>query len=124
MCTEQRMLQQVKNDRLVSSYAFVFRLRYRFDIQYPIEKGRFIFSIGNELMINPAYAAKNNFFDQNRTYAGIIWRLSEAFSLQTQYMAIHQKKFDATNLQRAQVIRLNLLHKLFIKTKNDHEGNK
>lgn len=122
--TEQRMLQQVKNDRLVSDYIFVFRLRYRFDLQYPIEEGRFTFSVGNELMINPAYVAKNNFFDQNRTSAGINWRLTEAFSVQAQYIAIYQKKFDDATLQKIQVIRFNLLHTLFIKTKNDDKGNK
>lgn len=88
---EQRFLDQQK------SKAFAQRLRYYVQAQIPIianplfTKGLYL-SIQNELFLNVQGKdqVNNNFFDQNRSYAGPGYRFSENLDLEIGYMFRYQ----------------------------------
>ena len=51
--TEQRFLQQLVNNNLTKTYEYIFRFRYRFDLQIPLQQNNLKLLIGNEVLVNP-----------------------------------------------------------------------
>jgi hypothetical protein len=111
---EQRFNQKVISNELINEYQFNHRFRYRLDVRFPVvketEKNNVYVLIGNEIMINAGRAITNNYFDQNRTYAGINYELNKKISLQLQYMHIWQLLSNGITLDNIDVIRFNLYH--------------
>jgi hypothetical protein len=79
--TEQRFLQQVVNHKKSKSYEYIFRLRYRFDWQIPSRGNNLKLLLGNEVLVNPGFVNSARFFDQNRTFAGLHFKLFSNTSL-------------------------------------------
>ncbi len=75
MRTEQRFLQQVVNNKKSKSYEYIFRLRYRLDWEFPIKENNLKLLIGNEVLVNPGFVKSTRFFEQNRTFAGLHFKL-------------------------------------------------
>ena len=65
--------------------------------------------IGDELMVNPTYINQSQFFDQNRTYAGIQLKIPSNTALQIQYYKILQWQSNTALLEDQNAIRVNLI---------------
>ncbi len=116
--TEQRFLQQIVNNNKTKNYDYIFRLRYRFDWQFPLKENLKLL-IGNEVMVNPAYINTIRFFDQNRTFAALQFKLLSNTSLQCQYLKIFQWRSNTSVLEDQNVFRINIHQQFTFKKSND-----
>jgi len=107
--TEQRFLQLVQNNELSKSYQYIFRLRYKFEWQFPLKDDNIKLLTGNEIMVNPGYIRNSLFFDQNRTSAGINFKLNSTSNLQCQYLKIFQWHSNTSVLEDQNVFRINFI---------------
>lgn len=115
--TEQRFLQEVVNNKKINSYQYVFRLRYKFEWQFPLQENNIRLLIGNEIMINPGYINTKLFFDQNRTSSGINFKLNSVTNLQCQYIKIFQWHSNTSVLEDQNVFRVNIFQQFNLKNK-------
>lgn len=118
---EQRFNENVVNDEPNDKYVFNHRFRYRLDFQRSIwqkNQKQLWLSFGNELMVNAGKNIKINYFDQNRSYGGLIYDLTKSFSVQAQFMYIWQQLSNGI-IDKISVIRFNIIHRL-----NFRNGNK
>ena len=113
--TEQRFLQKTVNNNRVNSYQYIFRVRYRFEYQFPLEKNMIKLSFGNEVFVNPGYLNNTLFFDQNRTFAGLNFKLASNSILQCQYIKIFQWRSTTSVLEDQNVIRVNFVQQFNLK---------
>jgi hypothetical protein len=113
---EQRFNQKTDKDHPINSYGFSWRFRYKLELQYPVlklPKGRSVFfTAGNEIMINAGKEIVYNYFDQNRASLGLLIGFGRNFSLQPQYISIWQQEANGKIINRINVIRLNLIHRI------------
>lgn len=116
--TEQRFLQQVENGSKTNRYEYVFRLRYRFDLLFPLDE-RLKLLLGNEVLVNPGYMKNNRFFDQNRTFAGINYKISPVTILQFQFLKIFQWNSSTSVLTDQNVFRVNINQQFTLKKYRD-----
>ena len=120
---EQRWFQDIVDDHLIDKYNFNYRLRYRFDFQYPVYQQKLTLLAGNETMLNAGSAITYNYFDQNRTWVGLAYTINENFTLQLQAMKIFQQMSNGSTLDKINVLRFNLYHTINLK-KNGNNSNK
>ena len=113
--TEQRFLQLTLNNKKTNSYQYIFRLRYRFEWQFPLKKDIIKLSAGNEIFVNPGYLNNTLFFDQNRTFAGLNLKLNSNSFLQGQYLKIFQWHSTTSVLEDQNAIRVNFIQKFNLK---------
>ena len=113
--TEQRFLQQVVNDKLSKQYQYIFRLRYRFDFQFPLTNNNLKILLGNEVLVNSGYLNNKQFFDQNRSFAGINFKLNSNTNLQAQYLKIFQWRSNTSVLEDQNVFRVNIIQQFNFK---------
>ena len=107
--TEERFLQLVEYNQLSKNYQPVFRTRYKFEFQFPVMTHKLKALAGNEIMVNPGHISKSSFFDQNRTSAGINFKLNSASVLQCQYVKIFQWHNNTSVMDNQNVIRFNFI---------------
>lgn len=112
---EERINQKVNNDLPINDYVFNFRLRYKLDLRFPLKnetaEGTNVYLLaGNELMINCGKEVGFNFFDQNRTSAGIHFELNDKLGIQFQYLRIWQQLANGLSINNSNVLRFNLYH--------------
>ena len=118
--TEQRFLQQLVNNNLTKTYQYIFRFRYRFDILLPLQENLKI-AMGNEVLANPHFINTKSFFDQDRIFAGVNYKLTDHTSLQLQYLKIFQWHSNTSILENENVFRVNILQQFSIK---DHKSKR
>lgn len=106
---EQRFLQQTAGDKKISSYQYILRTRYRIEWTFPLIGNEIKLLIGNEVFINPGYTNTQLFFDQNRTFGGLAFRLNSSSILQAQYIKIYQWSNPISLLEDQNVIRFNFV---------------
>lgn len=116
--TEQRFIEQAPVNGNDKPYLFVFRFRYKVEFQFPLWSDQLSFGVANEIMVNPAYIDNSNFFDQDRIFAGINWKVSKQVLLQWQYLKIFQRRNAIDVLEDQDVIRFNVRHDINIKKKS------
>ena len=112
---EQRFLQKTVNNKKVNSYQFMFRVRYRFEYQLPVKKNIIKLSFGNEVFVNPGYLNNSLFFDQNRTFTGLNFKIGSNSILQIQYIKIYQWRSTTPMLEDQNVIRVNFVQQFNLK---------
>ncbi|MEJ7912254.1 MAG: DUF2490 domain-containing protein [Chitinophagaceae bacterium] len=110
--SEQRLIQQVVDDKLSQSYRFVFRVMFRLEAQYPIVGDRLFLGAGHDLFVLPASLQKSGFLEQNRSYAGLNLKVSPAASIQAQYMMIFRRTNPILATGRTNVARLTFFHRI------------
>ena len=115
--TEQRFMQLVSNGEKSKNYQYIFRLRYRFEGQFPLLKDEIIFLIANEIMVNPGYLNNKLFFDQNRSFAGLNFKMNAHTALQLQYVKIFQWHSNTDIMEDQNVIRINILQQFNFRKK-------
>ena len=106
--TEQRFLQQLVNNNLTKTYEYIFRFRYRFDLQIPLQQDNLKLLIGNEVLVNPRYINTTRFFDQDRIFAALHYKVTDHTSLQLQYFKIFQWHSNTSVPDDANVFRVNI----------------
>lgn len=107
--TEQRFLQLVQHNELSKNYQYIFRLRYKFEWQFPLKADDITLLASNEVMVNPRYVHSSLFFDQNRTSAGINFKLTSTSALQCQYIKIFQWHNNTSVMDNQNVFRVNFI---------------
>ncbi len=105
---EERFLQQVNNSS-ATNYSFSLRARYRLEWQAPLIGKKVSYVIGDECMVNPLSLGSRYFLDQNRTFAGLNFKVSPHLTFQPQYMKAFQQKKTVLPLENQDVFRLNLI---------------
>ena len=106
---EQRFLQVIKNNELSKDYQYIFRLRYKFEFQFPLKTDKVKLLAANEVMVNPGYIHSSSFFDQNRTFAGINFKLNSTSGLQCQYVKIFQWHSNTSVMDNQNIVRVNFV---------------
>ena len=113
---EERFNQKTDKNHPIKQYGFNWRFRYKLDLQYQLlsikEKKKFSLTLGNEILINAGNEIVYNYFDQNRSSAGLLIELNRNFSLQPQFIYIWQQEANGKTLDKISVVRLNLIHKI------------
>ena len=117
--TEQRFLQQIVNNEKTNDYQYIFRLRYRFEFQIPLNENRFVILAANEVLVNPAYLNNNLFFDQNRTIGGLNWRINFNSAIQFQCIKIYQWHSNTSLLDDQNVFRINYIQQFNFRKSNE-----
>ena len=107
--TEQRFLQLIQNNELSKNYQYIFRLRYKFEWQFPLKASAIKLLMGNEIMVNAGYIRNSLFFDQNRTSAGVNFKLNSTSGLQCQYVKIFQWHSNTSVMDNQNVFRINFI---------------
>jgi hypothetical protein len=110
---EQRFNESVINNLPSGTFQFNHRFRYRIDIRFPLIKSsdserKLNILFGNEVMVNAGKKIVYNYFDQNRSYAGINFEVSKKLSLQLQYIRIWQQSSSGDVLNVSDVFRFNI----------------
>jgi hypothetical protein len=91
---EQRFMGQPaidQNELVTDSYDFAQRLRYFTRSIFPLSpttsftNGAFV-ALQNEVFVNVENAPNGKFFDQNRAYLALGWRVSPKFDIEAGYM--------------------------------------
>ncbi|MBA3682469.1 MAG: DUF2490 domain-containing protein [Bacteroidetes bacterium] len=112
---EERFNEQVKSNEPINEYVFNYRYRYKLDLRFRLvkrnNKGKnLVVLVGNELMINAGKNITYNYFDQNRSYAGLNFEWNKNITWQLQYMHIWQQLSSGNTFQSTEVIRFNFFH--------------
>ncbi|KAA9038104.1 DUF2490 domain-containing protein [Ginsengibacter hankyongi] len=120
---EQRFLQEVVNNKKINSYQYIFRLRYKFEWQFPLDENNTRLLIGNEIMVNPGNINAKSFFDQNRISSGINFKLNSITNLQCQYIKIFLWHSSTSVLEDQNIFRVNIFQQFnFKKTKKTKQA--
>ncbi len=117
--TEQRFLQLVENGKKSNHYEYVFRLRYRVSLRFPLQNDKLKLLIGNEVLVNPGYNNSQRFFDQNRSFAGINIKLNSKTNFECQYLKIYQWRSNTSVLDDQNVFRVNMIQQFNLKKSHD-----
>ena len=94
---EERFRHKILNDdALAEGYNFNFRARYNIRYEVPLDKkklraGALSFVVNNELHINFGKQIVNNYFDQNRFFAGLKMQLDPTIYVQVGYLNVFQQ---------------------------------
>ena len=121
---EERWRRNVLNDdELAEGYNFNFRVRYNILSQFPLNKKRFqpgtlslVFS--NEVFVNFGKQIVNNYFDQNRFFAGFHYYVNKHDQLQFGYMNVFQQLAAGNQYKSVSAARLFYFHNLDLRKKN------
>lgn len=105
---EQRFLQQVVNGKKTKDYEKRQRLRYRFEFGIPLRNKKFEIHFGDEVMGSLNYISDNRFFDQNRIFAFVNFKLSDHTFFQYQFIKIHQWQPSRNTMESQDVFRFSI----------------
>jgi len=121
---EERFRGKVEDNELTDEYNFNFRIRYNMAFSIPL-KGKkmepkipFLF-LNNEIFINFGEDIVNNYFDQNRLFAGLGYQFTQHLNAHLGYMYIFQQLPEGNKYINTNAIRLFVFHNLDFRKKND-----
>lgn len=109
---EERFRRKILNDdELARGYNFNYRVRYNLRFEIPLEKkektpGNLSLVAYDEIDINAGKEIVNNYFDQNRLYAGLKFRTGASTNVQLGYLNIFQQQSASNQYKSIQLIRL------------------
>ena len=115
---EERFRRKIENDdELAEGYNFNWRVRYNFLAAFPLSKKAFApktwsFVLNDELHINAGKEVVNNYFDQNRFFAGFSYHLNAHDNIQIGYMNVFQQLPAASSYKSIHAARLFYFHNL------------
>lgn len=115
---EERFRRKIENDdELAEGYNFNWRVRYNFFAAFPLSKKVFApktwsFVLNDELHINAGKEIVNNYFDQNRFFAGFSYHLNQHDNIQIGYMNVFQQLPAASSYKSIHAARLFYFHNL------------
>lgn len=120
---EERYRRKILNDdELADGYAFNFKLRYNLFWQYPLSRNAFApntvsFILNDEVHINFGKEIVNNYFDQNRFFAGFGYHVNAHDQLQVGYMNLFQQLPAGNRYRNLHTARVFYFHNLDLRSK-------
>lgn len=114
---EERFRTKVEENKLTSDYSFNYRIRYAVAFTIPLKgktvtpKTPFLF-INNEVMVNFGSEIVNNYFDQNRFFAGVGYQITPALNAQIGYLNVFQQLPAYATFRHIDAVRLYVFHNL------------
>lgn len=114
---EERFVRQVSNGELTDDSKFTWRFRYNFAITLPLKPGGlgagapFVF-LNDELHINAGKNVVNNYFDQNRLFAGVGYQFTADLNAQVGYLFVFQQLPSGNEYVAVNALRLFVFHNL------------
>lgn len=109
---EERWRRKILNeDEFDHGYLFNFRIRYSFLSQFPLNKkhfqpGTLSLVLNDEIHVNFGKQIVNNYFDQNRFFAGLAYHVNKHDNFQFGYMNIFQQLAAGNRYRSNHVARL------------------
>ncbi len=114
---EERYRRNIVDGELTESYNFNWRFRYNFALTLPL-KGKavapkipFLF-LNDEVHLNAGKNIVNNYFDQNRLFAGLGYQFTSGFNAQIGYLNVFQQLPSGNQFVNINAIRLFVYHNL------------
>lgn len=115
---EERWRRKILNDdALADGYLFNFRGRYNILAQFalgkkPFQPGQLALVLSNEVFVNFGKQVVNNYFDQNRFFAGFHLYMNRHDQLQFGYKNLFQQLAAGNRYRSNQVFRVFYFHTL------------
>ncbi len=125
---EQRFRRHIaSDDALAPGYNFNFRLRYQLQVLWPLsrrpaEKRRYSLVASEEVMVNFGKEVVYNYFDQNRIFAGVQYRIDKHHLLEAGYMHLFQQLSSGNRYKIIHGLRVAL--RQHIDWRKNKSGNK
>ncbi|MBL7843608.1 MAG: DUF2490 domain-containing protein [Cyclobacteriaceae bacterium] len=114
---EQRFKEYLLNGEVADNYQFNYRIRYNMSLTIPLRSGGvgpktpFIF-LSDEVMINFGEEIINNYFDQNRFFAGFGYQFTKSLNAHLGYLNVFLERPSGTDFINTHAIRLFVFHNL------------
>jgi hypothetical protein len=120
---EERFRRKISNhEELGEGYNFNYRLRYNFLLMLPLGKNAFAknslsLALNDEIQINMGKEIVNNYFDQNRFFAGFAYHVTNSSILQFGYMNQFVQTAAGNRYRSVHVPRIFYFHNLDLRKK-------
>ncbi|WP_127128796.1 DUF2490 domain-containing protein [Pseudoflavitalea rhizosphaerae] len=120
---EQRYRRKLESpDKLADGYHFNWRARYSFLLQGPIgakpyEPGTFSWILNDEIHINFGEQIVNNYFDQNRFFAGFAFHTTKSDQVQFGYLNQFIQLPEGNSYRTNHIARVAYFHNLDLRKK-------
>lgn len=120
---EERYRHKIKNDdELADGYNFNWRARYNLWYEIPFYKeaadpGSWSVILNDEIHVNFGKQIVNNYFDQNRFFAGFKWQAGKQSNLQFGYSNVFQQLAAGNRYRSASVIRVSFFQNFDVRKK-------
>lgn len=114
---EERFRRKSNGTELLDDYLFTYRFRYNIAFTIPLKAGGvqpktpFAF-VNNEILINAGKEVANNYFDQNRFFAGVGYQFTKSLNAQIGYLNVFVAQPVPYTFTNAHAIRLFVFHNL------------
>jgi hypothetical protein len=114
---EERFVREVSNGELTDAFRFNWRFRYNFGVTIPLKareiraKTPFIF-LNDELLINAGRTIVNNYFDQNRLFAGLGYQFTASLNAHLGYLYVFQQRPEGNRYVHINAIRFFIVHSI------------
>ncbi len=121
---EERWRQQQSADgRKSAEHLFTWRVKHTLSFQRALGKkafapGSIALVLSNDLFINFGKQVINNYFDQDRFFAGLAWQMDKHSALQTGYMKIFQQLPAGNRFRSTDVLRCYFIHQFDLRKKH------
>lgn len=121
---EQRFKEYLTNGEVANDYQFNQRIRYSMAFTIPLRPGGvqpktpFIF-VSDEVMINFGKEIINNYFDQNRFFAGFGYQFTKSLNAHLGYLNVFLERPSGTDFINSHAIRLFVFHNLDLRNKEN-----
>jgi hypothetical protein len=116
---EQRFREFFLDDTTSRSWvAFTFRARYLIQVQGPLARKKgtdevnWSWQAANEIFLHAGQGLNGNYFDQNRTLAGVVYSPDRKIDIACLYQLIIQRQPIAQQTQLVNSVRFTFFHKL------------
>lgn len=117
---EERFVREVSQGELTDTFRFNWRFRYNFAMSIPLKgaeiaaKTPFIF-LNDELHINAGKNIVNNYFDQNRLFAGLGYQFTAALNAHLGYLYVFQQLPQGNRYVHINAMRLFVSHNIDVR---------
>lgn len=112
---EERFVRQVANGELTDDYRFTWRFRYAFAVAIPLKGDAvtagtpFVF-LNNEAHVSAGKNVVNNYFDQNRLFAGLGYQFTSNLNAHFGYLYVFQQLPAGNQYIHINALRLFVFH--------------
>ena len=120
---EEKFKHKILNDStLTDGYNFNYKVRYNLSYEVPLSKkgivpGALSFIFSDEVHINFGKQIVNNYFDQNRFFAGFKFQTNAHDNLQAGYMNLFQQLTPGNKYKNINALRFFYFHNLDLRKK-------
>lgn len=114
---EERYLRRVTDGKLSDDTRFNWRFRYNFAMTIPLNSpevsaGVWFAFLNDELHVNAGKNIVNNYFDQNRVFAGLGYQFTSNLNAQVGYLNVFQQLPAGNRYVNVNSLRLFVFHNL------------